>query len=93
MQANGEYRTESIRPEGTKTNIFDKTHSEWYCSGAKELDNFLVTLRSNIQSHVHLIPHGDPDKHKYAASLIHMWNHHPDLAQRQTQMLDPAEWL
>jgi hypothetical protein len=93
MEANREYRRESIRPEATKTKIFDMTHPERYCGGAKELDNFLDTLRSNFQSHAHLFPHGDPDKVKYAASLLSTWNNHPDPAQRQTQMTDPVEWL
>jgi len=44
MEANREYRRESIRPETTKTKIFDMTHSERYCGGATELDNFLDTL-------------------------------------------------
>jgi len=70
MEANREYRRESIRPEATKTKIFDLTHPEQYCGGAKELDNFLDTLQSNFQSHAHLFLHGDPDKVKYAASLL-----------------------
>jgi hypothetical protein len=93
MEANQEYRRESIQPEVTQTKIFDMTHPEWYCGGAKELDNFLDTLRFNLQSHAHLFPHGDPDKVKYAASLFTTWNNHPDPAQRQTQMTDPVQWL
>jgi len=93
MEANQEYRRESIRPEATKMKIFDTTHPEWYCGGAKELDNFLDTLRSNFQCHVRFFPHGDPDKVKYAASLLSTWNNHPDPAQRQTQMTDPVKWL
>ena len=93
MEANQEYRRESIRPEATKTNIFNMTHLERYCGGAKELDIFLDTLRSNFQSHAHLFPHGDPDKVKYAASLLTTWNNHPEPSQRQTQMTDPVGWL
>jgi hypothetical protein len=93
MEANREYRRESIRPEATKTKIFDMTHPERYCGGAKELDNFLDTLRSNFQSHTHLFPHRDPDKVKYSASLLSTWNNHPDPAQRQTQINEPVEWL
>jgi len=70
MEANLEYRRESIRPQSTKTKIFDMTHAERYRSGAKELDNFLDMLRSNFQSHAHLLPPGDPNKVKYAASLL-----------------------
>jgi hypothetical protein len=69
------------------------THPERYCGGAKELDNLLDTLRSNFQSHALLFLHGDPDKAKYAASLLSTWNNHPDPAQRETQMTDPVEWL
>jgi hypothetical protein len=92
MEANWEYRRESIRPEATKMKIFDLTHPEQYCGGANEPDNFLDTLGSNFQSHAHLFPHGDPEKVKYAASHLSTWNNHPDLAQRQTQMTDPVEW-
>jgi hypothetical protein len=53
MEANREYRRESIGPETTKTKIFDMTHPERYCGGAKEHDDFLDTLRSNFQSHAH----------------------------------------
>jgi hypothetical protein len=42
---------------------------------------------------VHIIPHRNPDKGKYAASLLSTWNNHPDPAQRQTQMTDVVEWL
>ena len=70
MEGNQEYCRESIRPEATKTKIFNMTHPERYCGGAEDLDNFLDTLRSNFQSHAHLFPHGDRDKVKYAASLL-----------------------
>jgi len=93
MEANWEYRRESIRPEATKTKIFDMTHPEWYCGGGKELDNFLDTLRSNFQSHVHLFPHRDPDKVQYTVSFLSTWNNHLHLAQRQTQMTNLVEWL
>jgi hypothetical protein len=93
IKANREYRRESIRPEATKTKIFDMAHPERYCSGAKELDNILDTLRSNYESHPHLFPHRDSDKAKYAASLLSTWNNHPDPAQRQTQMTDLVELL
>jgi len=53
MEANREYRRESIRPEATKTKIFDKTHPERYYSEAMELDTFLNTLPSNFLSHTH----------------------------------------
>jgi len=69
------------------------TYPEWYCGGAKKVDNFLDTLRSNLQSRAHRFPLGDPDNVKYAASLLRTWNNHPDPAQRHTQMTDMVEWL
>jgi len=53
MEAYQEFRRESIRPEATKTKIFDMTHPDWHCGGGKELDNFLDTLRCSFQSHAH----------------------------------------
>jgi hypothetical protein len=93
MEANREHRRESIRPDATKTKVFDITHPERYCGGAKELDNFLDTLRSNFQSHAYIFPHGDPDNVIFAAGILSTWNNHPDLGQRQTQMTNPVEWL
>jgi len=92
MDANREYRRKSSGPEAMKSNIFDMTHPDRYCSGAKELDNYLDTWWSNFQSHVHLFPHGDPDKVQYTASLLSTWNNHPDLAQRHRLMTDLMEW-
>jgi len=93
MEGNREYRRESIWPEGTKTKIFDMTHPKQNRGAAEELDNFLDTLWSNLQSHTHLFPHRDPATVNYAARLLSTWNIHPDPAQRQTQMTDPVEWL
>jgi len=93
MEANRESRRESVRPEAMKTKILHMTHPERYCGGTTELDDFLDTLPSNVQSHGHVFPHGDLDKVKYAVSLLSTWNNHPDPAQRQTQMTDPVEWL
>ena len=69
------------------------THPERYSGRAKELDNFLDKLRTIFRSHAHLFPHGDPDKIKYASSLLGTWHKHPDPARRQKQMTDPVEWL
>jgi len=76
-----------------KTIIFDMSHPELYYGGAKDLDNFLDTLKSNFQSHVDLFPHGAPDKVQYAASLLSTWNNHPDWARRQTRITYPVELL
>jgi len=93
METNREYRRESIGPEPMKMKIFDMTHPERYCGRAKELDNFLDTIRSNFQSHGDVFLHGDPNKVNYAASRLSTWNNHLDPAQRQTQITDPVEWL
>jgi hypothetical protein len=93
MEANQEYRRESILPEATKTTIFDMTHPEPYCGEAKELDNFLDSLRSIFQSHPNFFPHRVDNKVKNAASFLSMGNNHPHPAQRQTQMTDAVEWL
>jgi hypothetical protein len=59
------------RPEnaGNQSKIFKMVDPLRYCGGAKELDKFLETLRSNIDSHKHLFPRGDPDEVKYAVSF------------------------
>jgi len=93
MEAKWEHRRESIPPEATKTKILGMTHPARFCGGAKELDNFLDTLRSNLKFHAHFFPHGDPDKVKYAASILSTWNKHPHLAERKTPMTIPVEWL
>jgi hypothetical protein len=93
METNRGHHSESIRQAATKTKILDMIHPEWYCGGAKVLDNFLYTLRSNVQSHAHLFAHGDLDNVKYSASLPSTGNNYLDPAQRQTQMTDPVEWL
>jgi hypothetical protein len=93
MEAYREYCRESIRPEATKTKIFDMTHPDQFCGGAQVPDSFLDTLRSYFQSHAHLFPQGDPYTVKYTASLLSMWNNHPDPAPRQTLMTDPVKWL
>jgi len=82
------------RPEnpGNQSKIFKMVDPLWYCSGAKELDKFLGTLRSNFASHKHLFPRGDPDQVKYAVSFLDTWNDHPDITQRQTENTDPSEW-
>jgi len=82
------------RPEntGNQSKIFKMVDPLQYCGGAKELDKFLETLRSNFASHKHLLPRGDPDQVKYAVSFLDTWNNHPDMTQRQTENTEPAEW-
>jgi hypothetical protein len=82
------------RPEnpGTQSKIFSMVDPLQYSGGAKELDKFLETLRSNFASHKHLFPTGDPDQVQYAVSFLHTWNHHPDTTQGQTENTGPSEW-
>jgi hypothetical protein len=90
MEAIREYRTESIRPETSETQIFDMTHPEGYRSGVKVLDNFLDTIRCKFQSHTHIFPHVEPDKVQSAATRLCRWNNRPDQAQRQTLITNPV---
>jgi hypothetical protein len=77
---------------GNQSKIFKMVDPLRYCGGAKKLDKFLETLRSNFASHKHLFPRGDPDQVKYAVSFLDTWNNHPDTTQRQTENTDPSEW-
>jgi hypothetical protein len=54
------------RPEnsGNQSKIFKMVDPLRHCGGAKELDKFLETLRSNFASHKHQFPRGDPDQVK-----------------------------
>jgi predicted transcriptional regulator of viral defense system len=81
------------RPEntGNQSKIFKMVNPLQYCGGAKELDKFLETLRSNFASHKHLFPRGDPDQIKYAVSFLNTWNNHLDMTERQPENTDPAE--
>jgi hypothetical protein len=93
MEVNREYSRQSIGPEAAYTNTFDMTHSECDCCGATEHDNFLVTSRSNFQTHTDLFPHGDPDKVKYVGRHLSTWNNQPHPAHRQTLNTDLVVWL
>jgi hypothetical protein len=87
-------RSGSKPPEnyGNESKICKMVDPLRYCGGEKELVKFLETLRSNFASHKQLFPTGDPDQAKYAVSFLDTWNNHPDLTQRQTENMDPAEW-
>jgi hypothetical protein len=62
-----------------------------YCGGAKELDKFLESLRSNFASQKHLFPRADPNPVKYAVSFLDTWNNHPDMTHWQTEFMVQAE--
>jgi len=60
------------RPDnpGNQSTIFKMVDPLQYCDGAKELDKFLETSRSNFASCKHLFPRGDPNQVKYAVSFL-----------------------
>jgi len=78
--------------EPTQSKILKMVDPVRYCGGAKELDKFLESQRSNFDSHKHLFPKGGPDRVKYAISFLDTWNNHTDASQRQTENTDPLEW-
>jgi len=52
------------------------------CSGgAKELDQFIESLKSNLPAYSHLFPRGNPDQVKNVVSFFNIWNSHPDTTQ------------
>jgi hypothetical protein len=77
---------------GNQSKIFYTVDPLWYCGGAKEMYNFLETLRSTLASHKQLFPTGDPDQVKYTVSFFDTWNSQSDTTQRQTESTDPSEW-
>jgi len=54
--------TDTLENPGNQSKIFKIVDPLRYCGGAKELDKFLETLRSNFASHKHLFQSGDPDQ-------------------------------
>jgi len=56
MEATFECHIVSIRSEAMKMNIFNLTYLQRNYDRAMELDNFLDTLRSNFQPHMHIVP-------------------------------------
>jgi hypothetical protein len=82
------------RPENPRnqSKFFKMVDSLRYCCGAKALDMFLETFRSNFPSHKHLFPRRYPDQVKYAVCFLDTWNNTRDTTQRQTEHTDPSEW-
>jgi hypothetical protein len=82
------------RPQnpGNQSKIFKIVDPLRYCGRAKELDKFLETLRSTFAFHKHLFPRGNPDQVMYAVCFLDTSNNHPDMTQRQTENIHPAEW-
>jgi hypothetical protein len=63
-----------------------------FCGGAKEQDQFLDALRSNVNSHGNQFPRGGPDHVKYAISPLDAWSTEQNLTLTQMAMTDPSEW-
>jgi len=77
---------------GPRPNIHKMVDLVRYCGGAKELDQFLNTLRLYFNSHGHQFPRSEPDHVKYAISPLDACSNHQNPALRQTAMTDPSEW-
>jgi len=69
---------------------FNVTHPKRYCGGARELETFLCSLRSNFRAHNYLFPGGDTDKVHYALDHLGSWVNHPDHTLQETNMTDPV---
>jgi CHAD domain-containing protein len=78
--------------DATQSKMFKMVDSVRYYGGAKELDQFLESLRSNIDSRKHHFANGDPDLVRFAISFIRSWNVHTDASKPQTENTDPSEW-
>jgi len=79
----------------TSSNGKDKlkvTHPKCYCGGARELETFLGSLRSNFRTHNHLFPGGETDKVQYALDHLGSWANHVDHTLQKTTMTDPLTW-
>jgi len=77
--------------EPTQSKIFKMVDPVWCWGGAKELYEFLESLRSNFDSHNHLFPKGGPDRVNYAISFLDTLNNHTDGRQRQMGNTDQSE--
>jgi len=83
-------RNETTEP--TQSTIIKIVDPVQYWGGAKELDKFLESLRSNCDSHKRLFSKLGPDRVKYAISFLDTRNNHRDTSQRKTGNTDPSEW-
>jgi len=82
----------SQRESTSKNDKFDMTHPRRYCGGARELDTFLGSLRSNFRTHSHLFSDGDTEKVQYALDHLGSWSNHHDYTLHKTSMIDPITW-
>jgi hypothetical protein len=82
----------SRRESTSKNDKFDMTNPRRYCGGARELDTFLGSLRSNFRTHSHLFSDGDTDKVQYALDHLGSWSNHRDYTLHKPSMIDPITW-
>jgi len=82
----------SRRESTSKNDKFDMTHQRRNCGGARELDTFLCSLRSNFRTHSHLFSDGDTDKVQYALDHLGSWSNHRDYTLHKMSMIDPITW-
>jgi len=67
---------------------FEMARPKSYCGGARELETYLGSLRSNFRTHKHL-SHHDTDNVQYALDHLGSWAHHTDRDMQKTTMIDP----
>jgi len=70
---------------------FKMAQPKRYCGGARELETYLGSLRSNFRTHKHLF-HDDTDKVQYALDHLGSWAYHSDRDMQKTTMIDPITW-
>jgi hypothetical protein len=83
--------TYSPENSGIQWKIIEKVDHLQYCGGAKQLDNILQTLISNIAAQQYLFPRGYPDQGKNAVCSLDIWNNLPDPTQQQMDNTDPSK--
>jgi hypothetical protein len=88
---NAEMKSKDPTPSNPKDK-FKITHPNRYCGGARELETFSGSLRSNFRTHNHLFPGGDTDKVQYAEDHLGSWVNHPDYTLQKTNLTDPVTW-
>jgi len=84
--------TDSLSYPWNQLKIFKIGDPLWYRSGVNELDMFLEMLLSNIVSHKHWFPRGDPDQVKYALPVLEQINIHHASNQHWIQCMNQSEW-
>jgi len=90
-----QHNTELLERRGSSTSDakdkFKMAQPKRYCGGARELETYLGSLRSNFRTHKHLF-HDDTDKVQYALDHLGSWAYHTDRDMQKTTMIDPITW-